>query len=382
MNNSFKISGDYQNRLDSRALIKGNILKTVGLEPIIFIALLILIVLSCFVVYSAAGDEISIFQRHLRNIAIGLVIMVLFSRFPVTIFNEIATAMYFIAIALLLVVELFGLTINGSKRWLSLYFFNFQPTEFAKFSISIFICSYIVKQDIPLSLPVAAKSFLFILIPAFLIGRQPDLGSAIILFMGSFVAIFLAGISWRILLSFFIMLLASLPVAWLWVLKPYQKQRVLTLINPEDDILGSGWNIVQSQTAIGSGGLSGKGWLQGTQSHLEFLPEGHTDFIISVYSEEFGFIGLLSIVLIYSIIFFRSLWICKMASNNFNKLLAGVIAMIFFFAFFVNSAMVSGILPIVGIPLPLVSYGGTSTVTFLFSFGILMSIWRESIDNN
>ena len=352
--------------------------RRLSIEPVLFILIIVLLVLSSFIVYSAVGEDITVFYNHLRNIFIGLCVLVLLSRFPTRYFFKISGGLYLVSILLLLVVELFGVTINGSKRWLSFYFLNFQPTELAKFSISIFVCNFIARQDWPLTFVPLVKVSLILFIPVILIAKQPDLGSSILVTTGSVVAIFLAGISWRYIATFFILIMAFLPAAWLWLLKGYQKQRIMTLINPEADVFGSGWNIVQSKTAIGSGGISGKGWMQGTQSHLEFLPEGHTDFIISVYSEEFGFLGLALIVVLYSAIFFRCMWICKVATTTVNQLLAAVFSMIFFFSFFVNTGMVSGLLPVVGIPLPLMSYGGTSIVTFLFSFGILMSIWRES----
>ena len=207
-----------------------------------------------------------------------------------------------------------------------------------------------------------------------LIIQQPDLGTSLLVGMAGIFVVFFAGISWKLITAFFALVSVSAPLMWLFVMRDYQKQRVLTLLDPESDPLGAGWNIIQSKTAIGSGGVDGKGWLQGTQSHLEFLPESHTDFIVAVLAEEFGFIGMLALITLYFLIILRCLYIAVMAQDSFSRLVAGALTMTFFLYVFVNIGMVSGLLPVVGVPLPLISYGGTSAITLLAAFGVLMSI--------
>jgi len=233
---------------------------------------------------------------------------------------------------------------------------------------------YLSRHYLPPSFRRVMLGLVLVVMPMALIILQPDLGTSLLVGMAGIFVVFFAGISWKLITAFFAMVSVSAPLMWVFVMRDYQKQRVLTLLDPQSDPLGAGWNIIQSKTAIGSGGMEGKGWLQGTQSHLEFLPESHTDFIVAVLAEEFGFIGMSVLLTLYFLIILRSLYIAVMAQDSYSRLLAGALTMTFFMYVFVNIGMVSGLLPIVGVPLPLISYGGTSAITLLAAFGVLMSI--------
>jgi rod shape determining protein RodA len=233
---------------------------------------------------------------------------------------------------------------------------------------------YLSRYYLPPTFPRVMTGLVIVLLPMFLIIQQPDLGTSLLVGMAGIFVVFFAGISWKLIAAFLAMVSVSAPLMWFFVMREYQKQRVLTLLDPQSDPLGAGWNIIQSKTAIGSGGMEGKGWLQGTQSHLEFLPESHTDFIVAVLAEEFGFIGMLLLLTVYFLIILRCLYISVTAQDSFSRLVAGALTMTFFIYIFVNIGMVSGLLPVVGVPLPLISYGGTSSVTLMAAFGVLMSI--------
>ena len=274
---------------------------------------------------------------------------------------------------MLLLVAAFGDVGKGAQRWLDLKILRFQPSELMKIAVPIIVSSYLSSKFLPPKFLRVVLSFVFIIVPIVLIAQQPDLGTALLVAIAGFSVIFIAGLSWRYLLAIFIV--SALSVMPLWhFMREYQKQRVLTFLDPEKDPLGAGYHIIQSKIAIGSGGFYGKGWLNGTQSHLEFLPERSTDFIFAVLCEEFGMFGVLVILSIYSLIIFRALYIAYNAQDAFRQLLAGGITLSFFVYIFVNIGMVTGQLPVVGIPLPLISYGGTSIVTLMAGFGILMSI--------
>jgi rod shape determining protein RodA len=267
---------------------------------------------------------------------------------------------------------------KGAQRWLDLGFFRFQPSEIMKLAIPLMIAYYLDKKPIPIDMKTLSIAMALIMIPALLIAKQPDLGTAIMVAFAGLSAIFLSGIRMRLILIIMAILGALMPVIW-QLMHDYQRQRILTLLNPEQDPLGKGYHIIQSKIAIGSGGTFGKGWLQGSQSHLNFLPEHATDFIFAVSGEEFGLAGCSILILLIIAISLRGLQIAKQAQTNFTRLLAASLAMTFFLSAFVNMGMVMGILPVVGIPLPLVSYGGTALVTFMASFGILMSISSHRI---
>jgi rod shape determining protein RodA len=271
-------------------------------------------------------------------------------------------------------VLFFGVTGKGAQRWLDLGFVRFQPSEILKLVVPMTVAWYISRYVLPAQLKTIAVGFFIVLIPTLLIANQPDLGTSLLIASSGLFVLFLAGMSWKLIGLCTVLASSFVPIMWMYLMKPYQKQRVITFLNPESDPLGAGYHIIQSKIAIGSGGFSGKGWLQGSQSQLEFLPERHTDFIFSVFSEEFGLLGVLLLLLVYGFIVLRGLLIAMRAQFIFNKLLAGSITLTFFVYVFVNMGMVSGILPVVGVPLPLVSYGGTSMVTLMAGFGILMAV--------
>jgi len=325
------------------------------------------------VLYSASGQNIDIVYSQATKLFIAILCMILVAQVPPANLNRLSLLLYLFGIILLLLVAAFGDVGKGAQRWLDLKILRFQPSELMKIAVPIIVSSYLSSRFLPPKFLRVVLSFVFIIVPIVLIAQQPDLGTALLVAIAGFSVIFIAGLSWRYLLSIFI--ISALSVMPLWhFMREYQKQRVLTFLDPEKDPLGAGYHIIQSKIAIGSGGFYGKGWLNGTQSHLEFLPERSTDFIFAVLCEEFGMFGVLVILSIYSLIIFRALYIAYNAQDAFRQLLAGGITLSFFVYIFVNIGMVTGQLPVVGIPLPLISYGGTSIVTLMAGFGILMSI--------
>jgi rod shape determining protein RodA len=336
--------------------------------------ILALMTLSLCVVYSAGGQNIDMVIRQIVRMGLGLVVMLIVAQISPFTFQKWAPHIFTIGVGFLIAVLLVGDMGKGAQRWLNFGFMRFQPSEIMKLSLPMMMAWFISKYTLPPTLKNTALGFIIIVVPTLLIARQPDLGTSLLVASSGFFVIFLAGLRVRILLGIAGAMGAFLPILWLYLMRDYQKQRVLTFLNPESDPLGSGYHIIQSKIAIGSGGTSGKGWLQGTQSQLEFLPERHTDFIFSVFSEEFGFVGVVLLLAIYAFIIIRGMIIATRAQEAFTKLLAGSLVLTFFVYLFVNIGMVSGLLPVVGVPLPLVSYGGTSIVTLMASFGMLMAI--------
>ncbi len=340
----------------------------------LLLGLLVLMSLGLFVVYSAGGQNIALVNRQIKSLCISLVIMLMVAQIPPNIYKKWAIPLFVMGVLMLVAVLLFGHVGKGAQRWLDLGFMKFQPSEIMKLIVPIMIAWYVSQYSLPAKLKHIVIAFLLMLIPTLLIVKQPDLGTSLLIASSGVFVIFLAGASWKLILTCSGLAGLFAPIHWFFFMKAYQKQRVLTFLNPEEDRLGAGYHIIQSKIAIGSGGASGKGWLQGTQSQLEFLPERHTDFIFSVFSEEFGLIGVSCLLLIYLFIVMRGLWIAVNAQQVFTKLLAGSLTLTFFVYVFVNIGMVSGLLPVVGVPLPLISIGGTSMVTLMASFGIIMSI--------
>lgn len=329
------------------------------------------------VLFSASDQSIATVKRQGIYFFIAYVAMFVVAQVPVHFMRRLAPWAYVVAVGLLVLVIFYGVGAKGAQRWLSLGGFRFQPSELMKLAMPVAIAAYLGQRHLPPSFKHIFWTLAFVAVPVVLIVKQPDLGTAILVAASGLMVLFYAGISWRYLLAALGAALLSLWPLWHFVLHDYQKRRVLTLLNPEADRLGAGWNIIQSKTAIGSGGVPGKGWLQGTQSHLDFLPEGHTDFIIAVLAEEFGFIGVLLLLCLYLLVVARGLTIALRAQESFGRLLAASITLTFFVYVFVNIGMVSGLLPVVGVPLPLISQGGTSLVTLLVGFGILMAIATE-----
>jgi rod shape determining protein RodA len=348
--------------------------QKIHIDVPLLLGIMALMFLGLFVVYSAGGQEKALVIRQITRLGIALLVMFIFAQIPPLIYKKWAVPVFILGLLMLVAVLLFGHVGKGAKRWLDLGFMKFQPSEIMKLVIPMMIAWYISRYPLPAKLRHVVGAFILVLMPTLLIARQPDLGTSLLIASSGIFVIFLAGVSWRIIAICGGLASAFAPILWMYLMKDYQKQRVLTFLNPEQDPLGSGYHIIQSKIAIGSGGLHGKGWLQGTQSQLEFLPERHTDFIFAVFSEEFGLIGVIALLLVYLTIVMRGLWIAINAQQAFTKLLAGSLTLTFFVYVFVNIGMVSGLLPVVGVPLPLISYGGTSMVTLMAGFGILMAI--------
>jgi rod shape determining protein RodA len=330
--------------------------------------------LSLIVLYSATGQQYEMLIRQVVRTAVSFGFMVLIAQIHPKYLERFGWILFIICIILLFAVELFGEISKGAQRWLNIGIMRIQPSEFLKIVMPITIAAVISKESIPPRFLRVLWAFILLAGPTLLIAKQPDLGTAILVATSGLFVIFLGGISWKWIFSGVVVLGSLIPILWFYLMHDYQKQRVLTLLNPENDPLGTGYHIIQSKIAIGSGGLYGKGWLHGTQSQLKFLPEPHTDFIFAVYSEEFGMIGFFLLLSIYLYIIFRCLYISLRAHTTFERLLGGALSLTFFFYIFVNIGMVSGILPVVGVPLPLISYGGTFMVTLAAGFGIIMAI--------
>jgi rod shape determining protein RodA len=346
---------------------------TAHIDGFLLGAVCLLMLLGLFVLYSATGQNLAKTGNQFVSMLIALAVMWAISNVPPQHLMRLSLPMYVLGMALLIAVALFGDVVNGARRWLNIGVTRIQPAEVMKIVVPLMLAWYFDKHETVLRLRNYVVATLLLLVPVALIARQPDLGTAVLITAAGFYVLFLAGLSWRIMLSFLVLGVASLPVLWS-VLHDYQRQRILTLLDPSTDPLGAGYHTIQSTIALGSGGVTGKGWLNGTQSHLEFLPERHTDFVFAVFSEEFGLFGNLLLLVLYVLVIGRGLVIASNASTLFTRLMAGAITLTFFTYAFVNMGMVSGILPIVGLPLPLISYGGTSLVTICLGFGILMSI--------
>ena len=347
------------------------------LDLVLLLPVIMIMALGLFVLFSASDSDWGAVNRQLRNFIIGFGVLLAVAQVRVDTLQRWAPILYLGALLLLLLVPFFGVGAKGAQRWLSLGFIRFQPSEIMKIAMPLAVAAWVVRGGLPPRPSVTLVAIMIIVAPAATIAFQPDLGTAILVAASGVFVVFMAGISGLQILSATLMALASIWPAWLFLLRDYQKQRILTLFDPEADKLGAGWNIIQSKTAIGSGGWSGKGWLQGTQSHLDFLPESQTDFIIAVLAEEWGFRGVLCLLALYGAAVARGLWISFSAQTSYGRVLASAITLTFCVYIIVNMSMVAGILPVVGVPLPFVSFGGTSIVTLMFGFGILMAISTE-----
>lgn len=347
-----------------------------GIDGSLFVFTLMLTLLGLAALFSASYDNPARMQAQFVNLGVAVTAMWMFAQIPPQLLQRLAVPAYLVGVALLLAVAAFGDIVNGARRWLTIGGFRFQPSEMMKIAMPLMLAWYFHKQEAALRLRHFAMAALLLGVPAGLILRQPDLGTASLVAAAGAYVIFFAGISWKVLGGVAAAFAAALPLLW-GFLHDYQRRRVLTLLDPSSDPLGAGYHIIQSTIAVGSGGLTGKGWLNGTQAHLEFIPERHTDFIFAVYSEEFGLIGNAVLLVLYALLIGRGLMIAANAPTVFTRLLAGAIALMFFTYAFVNMGMVSGILPVVGVPLPFLSYGGTALLTLFIGLGILMSIHRH-----
>lgn len=341
----------------------------------LLIGLLLVSAAGLFVLYSATGEDLDAVINQIIRLLIGFVAMVIFAQIPPRTFSYWALPVFIFGTVLLVLVLFFGVIVNGAQRWLAIPGLGrFQPSELMKLSLPIMVAWYFSQRTLPPRLIDVGFALIIIAVPAGLIGTQPDLGTAILVGMAGVIVLFFAGLSWRIISFAGLLAVIAIPLMYMFVLQDYQRRRIDTLFNPEADPLGAGWNIIQSKIAIGSGGPMGKGWLNGTQSRLDFLPESSTDFILAVIGEELGLIGIVFFLTLYLFIIARGMFISMHASDTFGRLLGVSISLTFCIYVIVNMGMVSGLLPVVGVPLPLVSYGGTSAVTLLAGFGILMSI--------
>lgn len=341
------------------------------------IGILLLFTISLLALYSAKSD-IMLLQRQAVRMFISLVFMILVAHISPRVLKNWTVFLYLFGLLILILVFGIGITSKGAKRWIELGLIRFQPAELMKLAVPMMVAKTLHEHILPPSLKNLFMAGIYIMLPVILIALQPDLGTAILVMSSGCLVIFFSGIKWRQVICLLSASFVTMPLLWM-LLKDYQKGRILTLLHPENDPLGKGYQIIQSKIAIGSGGIYGKGWLNGTQSHLEYLPERATDFVFAVFSEEFGLIGIIVLLSIYSFIIIRGLYIGTKAQDTYNRLLAGSIAMVLFVYVFVNIGMVSGILPVVGVPLPLISYGGTSLMIIMISYGILMSIQSHRI---
>ena len=341
--------------------------------PFLFIITLLL-GYSAIVMWSASGQDVGMMERKIGQILMGLLIMLALAQVPPRVYEAWAPYLYIISLVLLMLVDAFGQISKGAQRWLDLGFIRFQPSEIAKIAVPLMVARFINRDICPPSLKNTAIALVLIFVPTLLVAAQPDLGTAILIAASGLFVLFLSGMSWKLIGVALLLVAAFIPVLWFFLMHDYQRERVMMLLDPETDPLGAGYHIIQSKIAIGSGGLSGKGWLHGTQSQLEFLPERHTDFIFAVLGEELGLVGALVLIGLYLCLIMRGLVIAAKAQTTFGRVMAGGLMLILFVYVFVNIGMVSGILPVVGVPMPLVSYGGSALIVLMAGFGIVMSI--------
>lgn len=350
----------------------GRVLRRIHLDSILLGALMLLSALGLVVLYSAVSQNIDLWLQQCIRLGVAIVAMIVIAQLPPDLMRRWTPWVYLFGLALLVLVLALGEVGKGAQRWLDLGI-RFQPSEIMKLAVPMMVAWFLHDRQLPPRFSHLLIIAVIIAVPTYLIARQPDLGTSLLIASAGILVVILAGLSIRLLLFMAVLAIPGAYVLWTFM-KDYQKQRVLTLLNPDSDPLGAGYNIIQSKIAIGSGGLFGKGWTNGSQAQLEFLPERNTDFIFAVIGEEFGLLGVLTLLSIYMFIIGRGLLIAMQARDSYTRLLAGSISLTFFVYVFVNTAMVTGIVPVVGVPLPLVSYGGTSMVTLMAGFGILMSI--------
>ena len=349
------------------------LLTGMHLDPLLLGLLLTVMTLGLVVLYSASGQNMDMVMRQGIRMGVALTALLFLAQIPPQILRLWAPWLFFGGLALLVLVLVTGDVRQGAQRWLDLGVIRFQPSELMKLAVPLMAAAFLHRRPLPPGLRPTIWVGLIILGPTLLIAKQPDLGTALLIAASGIFVLLLAGISGRVVAISAALAAAAAPLMW-FLMHEYQKTRVLTFLNPESDPLGAGYHTIQSKIALGSGGVFGKGWLNGSQAQLEFLPEPDTDFIFAVMGEEFGLLGLLTLLTLYALIIGRGLFIAVQAQDTFSRLLAGSISLTFFVYVFVNAGMVSGLLPVVGVPLPLVSYGGTSIVTLLAGFGILMSV--------
>ena len=363
----------YQLKQQTPRIIANRISQKLHIDLILLFGLMGLSMIGLFILYSAGNQGHGLLLRQGTRMLMAFTAMIVFAQVPPSKWRQWAPGLYIVGVVLLFAVLAIGVVGKGAQRWLDFGVIRFQPSEIMKLAIPLMLASYLNEKPLPPSYKILLFCSLLILIPVLMTAKQPDLGTALMLTCSGACVLLLAGISWRLIGGLLLIATACAPILWSFM-HDYQRQRVLTFLNPERDPLGNGYHIIQSKIAIGSGGLFGKGWLNGTQSHLDFLPEHSTDFIFAVFGEEYGLVGSILLLMVYLLIIGRGLYISSQAQDTFGRLLAGSLSLTFFFLIFVNIGMVTGILPVVGLPLPLISYGGTSMVTLMASFGLIMSV--------
>jgi rod shape determining protein RodA len=364
----------YSSRAQRTLTLTGRVLAALHLDGSLLISLIAVCCAGLVVLYSAAGEDIRIFLGQAARMGLGIIVLTIVAQVPPRIMRAGAPFLYAAGVLLLVAVAVVGDVAMGAQRWLDLGFVRFQPSEIMKIAVPLCCAWYLHDRPLPPDFTTLVVVVLIVLVPTLLIAEQPDLGTALLVAAGGGLVILLAGLQLRYILGLGVVVAAAVPISWMFLLHDYQRQRVLTFLNPQNDPLGAGYHTIQSQIAIGSGGLFGKGYMNGSQAQLEFLPERSTDFIFAVIGEEWGFVGCLVLMALYLLVIGRGLFIATQAQDTFSRLIAGSLTLTFAVYMFVNSGMVAGLLPVVGVPLPLVSYGGTSLVTLMAGFGILMAV--------
>ncbi len=369
-------NNDYVRQMDKHAFQgRQGFLQRIHLDPWLFFLLITLTLSGLLVLYSASDNGMVTVKKQGAYFIVGYFVMLVMAQIPMLFYRRLAPVLYLVGVVLLVAVLFIGVGAKGAQRWLAIPgLMTFQPSEILKLAMPLMVAWYLASKPLPISFKDIVGVLVIIGLPFGLVIVQPDLGTSLLIAASGLFVLFVAGLNYWYIISGLALLGSLAYPIWHYVLREYQRGRIETLFDPERDPFGAGWNIIQSKTAIGSGGLLGKGWMQGTQSQLNFLPESHTDFIIATLAEEFGFIGVIALLALYFFIVARGLYIAWMADTVFNKLLAAALILTFFVYVFVNIGMVSGILPVVGVPLPLVSRGGTSIVTLMAGFGLLMAI--------
>jgi rod shape determining protein RodA len=372
MNNDPEIyDNTYQSRLKAR--LKRSNWHTLNLDPWLMLSVLTLMTFGILILYSASNENHGIVNKQLLRLGLGFIILFVFAQIPPKRYYQWTPWVFFFGLFLLVAVLFVGQVQQGGRRWFALKIMNFQPSEIMKLATPMMVAWLLSNKTLPPKLIWVILSIFVVIAPAALTAKQPDLGTAIMIAMAGLMALILAGVNWVLVMGFLAGIAAAAPLLWQHM-HDYQRKRILMLLNPESDPLGSGYHIIQSKIAMGSGGIFGKGWLQGSQSHLSFLPAHTTDFIFAVNGEELGFFGCALLLFIFLLILARCLYISIKAQSTYDRLLSGSLSLTFILCALVNVGMVIGILPVVGIPLPLVSYGGSSVLTIMASFGVIMSV--------
>jgi rod shape determining protein RodA len=364
----------YSSRAQRTLTLTGRLLDALHLDGPLLVSVLAVCAAGLIVLFSAAGEDVHIALGQAARVGLGMVVLALVAQVPPRVMRIGAPFLYGVGVLLLVAVAVVGDVAMGAQRWLDLGVVRFQPSELLKIAVPLCCAWYLHDRPLPPDFTTLVTVVLIVLVPTLLIAEQPDLGTSLLVASGGGLVILLAGLQLRYILSLVVLLGAAIPIVWTFLLHGYQKQRVLTFLNPQNDPLGAGYHTIQSQIAIGSGGLFGKGYMNGSQAQLEFLPERSTDFIFAVIGEEWGLVGCFVLMMLYLLVIGRGLYIATTAQDTFSRLIAGSLTLTFAVYVFVNSGMVAGLLPVVGVPLPLVSYGGTSLVTLMAGFGILMSV--------